>query len=140
MFLIDRLRVLDRSCAQRPGCREPCRGRTGDADARHQLGRQRGDHAQVGHAVVRALEGDRPLAPEEPLDNECVLDHAVVAFVVRRVIVQRRQIVGEATGHHVEEHAPAVQVGKGGDQLRRRVGMQVEGLDGHERAELVGQL
>jgi hypothetical protein len=84
-------RILDRRGLKSFGRREPGVRSHGNEDAGKEFRRQRRRHFQF------VLLYDRS-----------VLDEASISLIVRSSVVKVRQIVFEATRHHIEVDAPAV--------------------------------
>ena len=134
-----RLGILHRQGAQLPRGRQPGIGRARDEHAGHELRGQARRKLYVRHLVVPASEAHRPAPRAEQCHDQCgVLDQPGVTLVVRGGIAERRQVVLEASRHHVEVDAPPVQEAERRDQLRDAVGVHVDGLHRDEWSEPLG--
>ena len=113
---------------------------SGNQHVPNEVRRQRRRELQVAHLVIAPFEADRARCSQQTLNDGGVLHQPRIALVMRRQVVERRQIVLESSRHHVEMDAPAVQVRERGDHLGDAVRVQIDGLDRHQRAQPIGRL
>src|SRR5207245_11451114 len=88
-----------------------------DEDARPQFRRERWRHLEPFHLVELTLVC-HDLARQQSLDDQRVFLQPFVSLVVRRGVVERREIVLEAAGDQVEVEPPGVEMTERGEHLR----------------------
>ena len=135
LVLGDGFGVAHRQRTQLPSRGEPRLRRPRHEHAGKELRLERGRHLDVRDSVVPPVERHRPRPPQQVHNELRVFDQARIPLVMRRRVVQRLEVVLEASRYHVEVNASPVQKAQRGDGLRHRVGMHVDGLHGDEGTE-----
>ena len=74
------------------------------------------------------------------LDEQRVFDDARVTLRMRGLVAECKQVVTEPARDHVQEDPPAVDVGEGRHHVGDGVGVHVDRLNRHQRAQLFGRL
>ena len=135
-----RLRVLDGRGPQLLCRVHACFRRPGDKHARSEIDRQRRRQLQLVHLVVSPFKTNGIGRTQKTLNDCGVLEQPRITLVVGRRVIERIQIVLESPRHHVEVQAAAVEMRKRRDHLGHAVGVHVDWLDRHQRAQTLSGL
>ncbi len=95
--------------------------------------RQGGFHFQLVDLVVPPRERYRRGRVQQAHDDVRVFGHAIVAFVMRGLVMQFLQVIWKRARQHIERNLPAVEMPEGRDLLRHPVRMHIDGLHSQQR-------